>query len=123
MIFDKNFRDKRFVDILSDTIASNSDLANVTGMGKIYQMLSNKSAWWNKKFIEPIRDILYRTPSNKICEIDKYSLFHYNNDNTLLATSSTFNTTNIKDNFITQSQQKDEKKAKISYTCNLCFHK
>ena len=25
---------------------------------------------WNNKFIEPIRDTLYRTPSEKICEID-----------------------------------------------------
>ena len=32
---------------------------------------------WNNKFIEPIRDTLYRTPSEKICEIEKYSLFHY----------------------------------------------
>lgn len=37
---------------------------------------------WNNDFIEPIRDTLLRTPSEKACEIDKYSLFHYNRPST-----------------------------------------
>ena len=44
----------------------------------MYRYLSNRSSVWNNDFIEPIRDTLYRTPSEKICEIEKYSLFHYN---------------------------------------------
>jgi len=32
---------------------------------------------WNNTYVEPIRDIFYRTPSQKICELGKYSLFHY----------------------------------------------
>jgi hypothetical protein len=43
----------------------------------MYEVFSNGSSVWNNKFIEPIRDTLYRTPSEKICEIEKYSLFHY----------------------------------------------
>ena len=43
----------------------------------MYRDFSNGSSIWNNKFIEPIRDTLYRTPSEKICEIEKYSLFHY----------------------------------------------
>ena len=43
----------------------------------MYKHLSNKISLWNNDFIEPIRDTLFRTPSEKICEIEKYSLFHY----------------------------------------------
>ena len=43
----------------------------------MYKHLSNKISLWNNDFIEPIRDNLFRTPSEKICEIEKYSLFHY----------------------------------------------
>ena len=87
-IFDNKFREERFVKVLSDTVASNSEMAKVTGIGKIYQNLSNKSALWNNDFIESIRDTLYRTPSKKIYEIEKYSLFHYNNVNAVAASSS-----------------------------------
>ena len=76
--FDEKFIEEDFVNTLSDTITSYSELAKVTGLGKMYKHLSNKSSVWNNDFIEPIRDTLYRTPSEKICEIEKYSLFHYN---------------------------------------------
>lgn len=77
--FDEKFREENFVNTLSDTITSYSELARVSGLGKMYKHLSNKSSTWNNGFIEPIRDTLFRTPSEKICEIVKYSLFHYNN--------------------------------------------
>jgi class III poly(R)-hydroxyalkanoic acid synthase PhaC subunit len=76
--FDEKFREESFVNALSDTITSYSELARVTGLGKMYNQLSNKTSVWNNDFIEPIRDALFRTPSEKICEIEKYSLFHYN---------------------------------------------
>ena len=75
--FDKKFREKNFIDTLSDTVTGYSELARVTGLGKMYKHLSNKISLWNNDFIEPIRDTLFRTPSEKICEIEKYSLFHY----------------------------------------------
>ena len=75
--FDEKFREKKFIDALSDTITSYSELARVTGLGNMYKHLSNKISLWNNDFIEPIRDNLFRTPSEKICEIEKYSLFHY----------------------------------------------
>jgi polyhydroxyalkanoate synthase subunit PhaC len=75
--FDEKFREEDFVNTLSDTITSYSELARVTGLGKMYKHLSNKSSAWNNDFIEPLRDTLFRTPSEKICEIEKYSLFHY----------------------------------------------
>jgi polyhydroxyalkanoate synthase subunit PhaC len=68
---------KRFVNALSDIVASYSELAKVTGIGKMYQRLSNRFSAWNNDFIEPIRDTFYRTPSQKICELEKYSLFRY----------------------------------------------
>ena len=43
----------------------------------MYQYISNNSSVWNNDFVEPVRDMLYRTPSQKICELEKYSLFHY----------------------------------------------
>jgi polyhydroxyalkanoate synthase subunit PhaC len=80
--FDEKFRQNDFVNTLSDTITSYSELARVTGLGQMYKHLSNRSSAWNNDFIEPIRDTLYRTPSEKICEIEKYSLFHYNRPST-----------------------------------------
>jgi polyhydroxyalkanoate synthase subunit PhaC len=76
-IFDKKFREEGFVNALSDTVASYSELVKIMGLGKVYQLLSNKLSAWNNDFVEPIRDTLYRTPSQKICEIEKYSLFRY----------------------------------------------
>ena len=52
-------------------------MIKITGLGKIYRHLSNKFSAWNNNYVEPIRDILYRTPSQKICELEKYSLFRY----------------------------------------------
>ncbi|MFL6357942.1 MAG: alpha/beta fold hydrolase, partial [Nitrososphaeraceae archaeon] len=77
-IFNEKFREERFVNYLSDTVASYSELAKITGLGKMYQGISNRTAEWNNDFVEPIRDTLYRTPSQKICELEKYSLFRYN---------------------------------------------
>jgi polyhydroxyalkanoate synthase len=76
-VFDEKFREESFVNTLADTIASYSELAKITGLGKIYQYLSNIFSVWNNNFIEPIRDTLYRAPSQKLCEIEKYSLFRY----------------------------------------------
>jgi hypothetical protein len=76
-IFDAKFREERFIKLLSDTVANYSELAKITRVGKIYQLLSNRIAQWNNDFVEPFRDTLYRTPSQKICELEKYSLFHY----------------------------------------------
>ena len=105
-IFDNIFREERFVNVLSDTVASYSELAKVTGMGKMYQNLSNELALWNNYFIESIRDTLYRTPSKKIYELEKYSLFHYD-DNEITTTSSTIDTDRKeKKNMANQSEKK-----------------
>ena len=41
-IFDEKFREERFVSSLSDTVASYSELAKITGIGRMYQGISNK---------------------------------------------------------------------------------
>jgi len=87
-IFDAKFREERFVKLISDTVANYSELAKITGIGKMYQLLSNRIAQWNNDFVEPLRDTLYRTPSHKVCQIEKYSLFRYDRP----TTSSTTNT-------------------------------
>jgi polyhydroxyalkanoate synthase len=84
--FDEKFREKRFVNALSDIVASYSELAKITGLGKMYQHLSNRFSVWNNDFIEPIRDTFYSTPSQKICELEKYSLFRY--DSPLASTTT-----------------------------------
>jgi len=89
--FDEKFRDADFIDRLSDVITSYSELAKITGLGQMYRDYSNGSSIWNNKFIEPIRDKLYRTPSEKICEIEKYSLFHYKRPTSPTITTSTNN--------------------------------
>ncbi len=75
--FDTNFRDKPFVASLSEFIKSYCDLAKITGIGLIYQYISNVTSFWNTEFIEPLRDVMYRTPSHKIHYENKYALFHY----------------------------------------------
>lgn len=75
--FDTNFREKIFVTSLSKFIERYSNLAKVTGAGIMYQQMSNVNAFWNNTYIEPIRDVIYRTPSHKIYSENKYSLFHY----------------------------------------------
>ncbi|HZD34705.1 MAG TPA: alpha/beta fold hydrolase [Nitrososphaeraceae archaeon] len=74
---DEEFRKRDFIDSLSDVITDYSELAKTTGLGKVYQYTSNRSSVWNNEFLEPIRDTLNRTTSEKLCEIEKYSLFHY----------------------------------------------
>ena len=76
-IFNLRFREEDFVSTLSDTVASYSALAKSTGFGQVYQSSSIWWANWNNNFIEPIRDTFWRTPSHKIAELEKYSLFHY----------------------------------------------
>ncbi len=39
--------------------------------------MSNATAFWNNDYLEPIRDIMYRTPSHEIHSENKYSLFRY----------------------------------------------
>jgi polyhydroxyalkanoate synthase subunit PhaC len=76
---DEKFRQKSFVNSLSDNVASYSRLANILGLGNVYRSISNGSSIWNNEFIEPIRDTLYRTPSYKVWELENYSLFRYGN--------------------------------------------
>jgi len=75
--FDANFREKNFVDSLSEFVESFSNLANITGTGYLYQNLSNLTSFWNNVFIEPIRSRWGRTSSHKVNLDDKYSLMHY----------------------------------------------
>ena len=76
-MFDERFRHEDFINALSDTVAVFSDFAKYTGSSQIYQNFSNLFSIWNNTLIEPIRDTYWRTPSHKICEIEKYSLFRY----------------------------------------------
>ena len=76
--FDTNFREKTFVDSLSEFVESFCNLVNNTGTGYLYQNVSNLNSFWNNAFIEPIRDTWGRTSSHKINLGDTYSLMHYN---------------------------------------------
>ena len=106
-VFDERFREERFVNTLSDTIASYSELAKITGLGKMYQHLSNRLSGWNNDYIEPIRDTLYRTPSKKISELEKYSLFHYDRPITSATTTTiSSNSTKKGDQTINQGGDK-----------------
>lgn len=75
--FDTNFREKTFIDSLSKYVEYFCNMSNITGLGYLYQTVSNFNAFWNNVFIEPIRDTVGRTPSHKIYLYDKYSLMHY----------------------------------------------
>src|ERR671931_1642372 len=105
-VFDERFREERFVNTLSDTISSYSELAKITGLGKMYQHLSNRLSGWNNDYIEPIRDTLYRTPSKKISELEKYSLFHYDRPITSATTTISSNSTKKRDQTINQAGEK-----------------
>lgn len=76
-IFDQRFRKQDFITSLSDTVASYSMLAKTTGFGQLYQSYSDFIAAWNNAYLEPIRDKLWRTPSHKVCSLEKYTLFRY----------------------------------------------
>ena len=76
-IFNTKFRDDNFIATLSNVVASYSNLAKATGFGKIYQHLSNLWSVWDNDFVEPLRDTLWRTPSYKVTNLEKYSLFRY----------------------------------------------
>jgi hypothetical protein len=78
-IFNTKFRDDNFIVTLSNVVASYSNLAKATGFGKIYQHLSNLWSVWDNDFVEPLRDTLWRTPSHKVSNLEKYSLFRYYN--------------------------------------------
>jgi poly[(R)-3-hydroxyalkanoate] polymerase subunit PhaC len=94
-IFDAGFREEDFVSTLSETVASYSDLTKFMGLGQQYQDFSNFWANWNNNLIEPIRDSLWRTASQKVCQLEKYSLFRYNRiaNTTITGTSTGTNTT------------------------------
>jgi polyhydroxyalkanoate synthase subunit PhaC len=81
-IFNTKFRDDNFIATLSNVVASYSNLAKATGFGKTYQHLSNLWSVWDNDFVEPLRDTLWRTPSYKITNLEKYSLFRYYYDRT-----------------------------------------
>jgi polyhydroxyalkanoate synthase len=57
-------------------------LAKATDFGKAYQHLSNLWSVWDNDFVEPLRDTLWRTPSYKVTNLEKYSLFRYYNGKT-----------------------------------------
>lgn len=75
--FDTKFRDKDFVNALSQCVDLNCKLAKMTGMGFLYQQFSYANSLLNNRYFEIFRDIIYRTPSHKIHSEDNYSLFHY----------------------------------------------
>ena len=75
--FNTKFRDDNFIPMLSNVVTSYSNLAKATGFGKIYQHLSNLWSIWDNDFVEPVRDTLWRTPSYKVTNLEKYSLFRY----------------------------------------------
>ncbi|MFB5600747.1 MAG: alpha/beta fold hydrolase [Nitrososphaeraceae archaeon] len=75
--FDANFREKTFVDSLSEYVESFCNFANITGTGFLYQNISNLNSFWNNMLVEPIRDTWKRTPSHMIKLDNKYSLIHY----------------------------------------------
>jgi polyhydroxyalkanoate synthase subunit PhaC len=93
--FDINFREKTFVDSLSEFVESFCNVVNITGTGYLYKNISNLNSFWNNVFIEPIRDTWGRTSSHKINLGDTYSLIHYN---------------------LPQQQQKEEKEEEKSYS-------
>jgi polyhydroxyalkanoate synthase len=76
-IFDSRFRQEAFVNSLSKAIDCYSKLAQTTGMGQWYQIVSNLSSLWNNYFIEPLRDTVWRTPSHQLHSEGKFSLYHY----------------------------------------------
>ena len=76
-LFNTKFRDDNFIATLSNVVASYSNLAKATGVGKMYQHLSNLWSVWDNGFVEPLRDTLWRTPSYKVTNLEKYSLFRY----------------------------------------------
>ena len=94
-LFNLRLREEDFVNTLSDTVASYSILAKSTGFGQAYQ---NSSIWWanwNNNFIEPIRDTFWRTPSHKIAELEKYSLFRYESASPTSTTTTATNANTI----------------------------
>ncbi len=76
-IFNVKFRDKSFVDNISDAVTNYSYLTKIMGYGKLYQHFANSWATWNNNFMEPLRDTFWRTSSHKIDHFEKYSLSHY----------------------------------------------
>lgn len=76
-LFDERFRDDKFVNVLVDSIAFYSNMSKKTGFGQVYQTFSNMLSVWNNTFVEPVRDAYWRTPSQKVCTIEKYSLTRY----------------------------------------------
>jgi hypothetical protein len=51
------FREESFVKELSDTVAGYSELVKITGLGRMYHYISNKTSW-NNDFVESMRDLL-----------------------------------------------------------------
>lgn len=86
-MFDERFRHDDFVDALSESVALYSDIAKKTGFGQVYETLSNVISAWNNTVVEPLRDIYWRTPSHKVCTLEKYSLFRYLQQSTDKSTS------------------------------------
>jgi hypothetical protein len=76
-MFDEKFRHDDFVSALSDSVALYSDIVKGTGFGQVYETISNAASLWNNTIVEPLRDTYWRTPSHKVCTIEKYSLFRY----------------------------------------------
>jgi poly[(R)-3-hydroxyalkanoate] polymerase subunit PhaC len=99
-IFNQKFREADFINSLSNIVANYSELAKITGIGKIYQHISNMLSVWNNIFAEPARDTLYRAPSHKVCELGKYSLFRYDRSSAVLMANTEKST-----NMVTQNKE------------------
>lgn len=76
-MFDAKFRNDSFIAALSEAVKNYSELAIIIGFGRTYQNISNFASIWNNTFIEPLRDILWRSPSHEDYQLEKYSLRHY----------------------------------------------
>jgi polyhydroxyalkanoate synthase len=117
---DEKFRQKSFVNSLSDNVASYSRLANILGIGNVYRSISNSSSIWNNEFIEPIRDTLYRTPSYKVWELENYSLFRYGR--LRMSYTPISDTTDAVVNSVTESQSEDIKSKESRSSPVLLIH-
>jgi polyhydroxyalkanoate synthase len=77
-IFEAGLKGEEFAASLATSIDCFSKTARATGLGQLYQNISNLTSLWNNYFIEPARDMLWRTPSHNILSEGKFALFHYN---------------------------------------------
>ena len=75
--FDSRFRSPDFLESISHITETYSRMAKTTGLGQIYQSLSDISAAWNNLLLEPVRDKMFRTPCHTVLTERNFILFHY----------------------------------------------